>query len=209
MSDEGRDGMPVDGDTEDIERARDGGSIDGVKNSEIVALVEGAIRRIMPELINVGAEAESSSGREGDCEVQAMREELNSTRRELERVRIEKVAQGREMFLREQIRSLGVRNIELAFRAVREEIEMDGDGEWIAMVKGAKVPAVQFLKSFINQNPELIPARMISGAGAPSRSDEFRDECDLDQIRPGMDPASMRRAREAVVRIIAQSKRTL
>lgn len=176
---------------------------------DVRTLIEEEIRRLIPSLLAEPAEGrEPVSDRESD-QVRSIREELHSTRLELQRVRAEKLSQDREMFLKEQLRSLGVRNVELAMRAVRNDFEMREDGEWVAAVNGERVVAHQYLRSFLSQNPELVPARAISGTGIPARQSELEEMCDLDQIRPGMDPGAMRRAREAVVRIIAQSKRTL
>lgn len=172
-------------------------------------VLEELVREILPSVASQLMKREPGVGQLDDTGVSKIVEELESTRRELEQLRREKLSQDREVFLRDQIRALGVRNVDLAYRAVREDVSKDQDGVWTAEVDGTKVPATQFLKQFIARNPDLIPARMISGSGAPSRAEETDHECDLDQIRPGMDPASMRRAREAVVRIIAQTKRSL
>ena len=173
------------------------------------SVLEELVREMLPSLASKIMRPGPEVPQLDEAGVERIVAELESTRRELEQLRSEKLSQDREIFLREQIRSLGVRNVDLAYRAVREDVHKDQDGSWIAEVGGATVPATQFLKQFIARNPDLIPARMILGSGAPSRTEEADHECDLDQIRPGMDPASMRRAREAVVRIIAQTKRSL
>lgn len=181
----------------------------GDPGHDIRTMIEAEVRRLVPSLLGEPVKAlEPLHGIEND-EMRAIREELQATRLELQRIRAEKVSQDREVFLKEQLRSLGVRNIELALRAVRDDFEMSEEGKWVAALNGEKVVAHQYLRSFLSQNPELMPARAISGTGIPSRHGDLQEECDLDQIRPGMDPGAMRRAREAVVRIIAQSKRAL
>lgn len=182
----------------------------GGEDSELSSLVERVVRRVLPDLMAPGhGDGRQEAATTDSEDLREIKTQLASARQEIALIRAEKAARDRELYLKDQIRALGVRNIELAYKAVREEIEQSEDGEWIARVGSERVPATQFLRSFVSQNPELVPARLISGSGTPARSEEFRDDCDLDQIRPGMDPVSLRRAREAVVRIIAQSKRTL
>lgn len=187
------------------------GVAEGLNDSshDVRTMIEEEIRRLIPSfLAEPAGRREPPADSESD-QIRSIREELQSTRLELQRIRAEKISQDREIFLKEQLRSLGVRNVELAVRAVRNDFEMREDGEWVAAVNGERVVAHQYLRSFLSQNPELVPARAISGTGIPARHSELDEGCDLDQIRPGMDPGAMRRAREAVVRIIAQSKRTL
>ena len=166
-------------------------------------------RRILPALLNAVLAANTPST-VGECDdIGTLRAELEASRCELERIRNEKTKQERDILIKEHVRSLGVHNVELALRATRDDIVAKGNGEWVAYLKGEEVPALQFLKQFVGENPELIPARGVRGVGLPARTEEWDEECDLDQIRPGMDSESLRRAREAVVRIIAQGKRTL
>lgn len=171
---------------------------------------ESELRRALPPMLEaLFAEGRVAGKPEVDEEVRALREELASSRLEIERLRNEKAKQDRDAYVREQMRSMGVANIELALRAVRDDIVQQGDGGWTAAVGGEAMPAEQYLRSFVGENPELMPARRTPGVGVPARTVQLSEECDLDEIRPGMDAAAMRRAREAVVRIIAQRKRTL
>lgn len=207
--DEQWDGEAAGSATDSGEEIVRGFEVIGDSGRDVRSIVEEEIRRIIPVLIgDSGRTREAAEGQESD-DVRALREELTSTRLELQRIRAEKLLRDRDVYLKDQMRALGVRNIELAVRAVRNEVEMSDDGEWVAAINGERVEANQYLRSFVSQNPELVPARVISGTGIPSRHGELQEECDLDQIRPGMDPSSMRRAREAVVRIIAQSRRAL
>jgi hypothetical protein len=180
-----------------------------VDNHGLRSCIEQMIREMLPSSTINPIDADHATLKTNESSVAAIQEELDAARKALEKLKDEKILQEREMFLKDELRALGVRNVDLAFRAVRDDIGQSDSKEWVATIEGQSVPAVQFLKQFVSRNPELMPARMISGGGTPSRMEEYRGECDLDQIRPGMDPATMRRAREAVVKIIAQSKRAL
>lgn len=181
----------------------------GTETDGIASRILSEVQRMLPNLLHGLAAPKGAPSPSESEELRSIREEVAAARLEVQQLRAHKLAQDRELFLKEQIRSLGVRNVDLAFRAVRDDVEQAENGAWMAVQNGERVPALQYLQEFVAQNPELIPARIAGGSGVPSRPGEYREECDLDQIRPGMDPASLRRAKEAVVRIIAQSKRSL
>lgn len=107
---------------------------------------------------------------------------------------------GREQRIRQELQRLGVGKVELAFRAVKEAVERAGD----------TVELGQYLKEFVNENPELLPARIAGGAGSSGVSKLSGPRpVDLDTIRPGMDREELERARQEIARVASQSLRGL
>ena len=70
----------------------------------------------------------------------------------------------------------------------------------------------EYLTSFVNENPEFLPARIAGGSGisatfkAPASGNEA---VTLERIRPGMSAEEMQRVREEIVRVASQTLRGL
>ncbi len=68
----------------------------------------------------------------------------------------------------------------------------------------------EYLAQFVNENPELLPARMAGGSGRAAGQQERRGgeaRVDLDKIRPGMSPEEMDRVRQEIARVASQTLR--
>ena len=116
----------------------------------------------------------------------------------------------RSATIRAELQKLGVAKVDLAFRAVKEEITRSEDGRLIARGGNGEVGLKDYLTQFVAENPELLPARMAggSGAGAPSKTASGGGSgVSLDQIRPGMSPEELQRVREEISRVAAQTLR--
>lgn len=108
--------------------------------------------------------------------------------------------------VRSELQRLGVAKVDLALRAVREDVRRREDGRLVGRAEQGDLPLREYLEQFVGENPELLPARIAGGSGmepveraAPQRGIE------LDKIRPGMDPEELERVRKEVSRIAAQS----
>jgi hypothetical protein len=113
--------------------------------------------------------------------------------------------------VRTELQRLGVAKLDLAFRAVRDEIRRKEDGRLVAKADQGELPLREYLEQFVNENPELLPARIAGGSGmAPvQRTAPAERGLDLDKIRPGMDPEELDRVRKEIARIATQSLRGL
>jgi hypothetical protein len=102
-----------------------------------------------------------------------------------------------------------VAKVDLAFRAVRDDITRGEDGRLHA--KGADPkPLQEYLNKFLEENPELLPARIAGGSGAqtPSRnSSQPAAHVDLDKIKPGMSKEELDRVRQEISRLASQALR--
>jgi hypothetical protein len=112
--------------------------------------------------------------------------------------------------VRAELQRLGVAKIDLAFKAVQDEIVRSEDGRLVARGDNGEVPVRDYLTAFVSDNPEFLPARIAGGGGMTTNlkaPHERREAVDLDKIRPGMSQEEMQRVREEIVRVASQTLR--
>ena len=111
--------------------------------------------------------------------------------------------------VRTELQRLGVAKVDLAFRAVRDEVRRKDDGRLVAKVEHGELPLREYLEQFVSENPELLPARIAGGSGMEPGQKAVIGErgIELDKIRPGMDPEELERVRKEISRIAVQSLR--
>ncbi len=116
----------------------------------------------------------------------------------------------RSAAVRSELQRLGVAKIDLAFKAVQDGIVRTKDGRLVANGESGEVSLKDYLTSFVNENPEFLPARIAGGTGmntnfkAPGAG---RESVELERIRPGMSAEEMQRVREEIVRVASQTLR--
>lgn len=112
----------------------------------------------------------------------------------------------RSASIRAELQRLGVTKIDLAYKAVKDEIRRGEDGRLVAQ-GGSEVR--DYLTQFVGENPELLPARLTGGSGASvgQRSSPGTGTVDIDKIRPGMSPEEMERVRQEIARVASQTLR--
>src|SRR6266542_1796306 len=62
--------------------------------------------------------------------------------------------------IRAELQRLGVAKVDLAFRAIRDDIVRAEDGRLIARGEGGEMGVKDYLTNFVNANPEFLPARI-------------------------------------------------
>ena len=109
--------------------------------------------------------------------------------------------------IKSELQQLGVSKVELAFRAVRDDVRRAEDGKLYAQAEEGSVPLRDFLGQWVAANPEFKPARIAGGTGSsPSRSGAAgASSFELDRIRPGMSAEEMERARQEINRVAAHA----
>jgi hypothetical protein len=112
----------------------------------------------------------------------------------------------RSSSIRAELQRMGVAKIDLAYRAVKDDIYRSEDGRLLAQ-GGAELR--DYLAQFVGENPELLPARVSGGSGASAgqRSGAESRGVEIDRIRPGMSAEEMDRARQEVARVAQQTLR--
>lgn len=110
--------------------------------------------------------------------------------------------------IRSELQRLGVAKVDLAFKAVRDDVVRSEDGR--LQPRGQEGKSLQeFLSSFVQENPELLPARIAGGSGAQtaSRNSAPAPSVDLDTITPGMNKEDLDRVRKEISRLATQALR--
>lgn len=112
--------------------------------------------------------------------------------------------------IRSELQRLGIAKIDLAFRAVKDEIVRAEDGRLLA--RGADGKSMQdYLSGFVQENPELLPARIAGGSGAqsPARNAAHGGSAgiEIEKIKPGMSKEDLDRVRQEISRLASQALR--
>jgi hypothetical protein len=134
---------------------------------------------------------------------ETMEKRLNELVEETRRAKARAETMERETLIRTELQRLGVAKVDLAFKAVKDEILRETDGSLHARGPEGPVPVQDFLRKFVDENPELLPARNLGGSGTANsgRGTQSSPGFDLDQIRPGMSAEDMARARKEIARL--------
>jgi hypothetical protein len=111
--------------------------------------------------------------------------------------------------IRTELQRLGVAKVDLAYRAVKDDIQRRDDGQLIARSGPGEVSLRDYLAQFVQENPELLPARMTGGSGMGSGPKVASNTggFNLDKIRPGMSPEELDKVRQEVSRVASQALR--
>lgn len=139
---------------------------------------------------------------------ESLEQRVNELVAETERARAKAEEAERSSAIRAELQRLGVAKVELAYKAVKDEISRGEDGRLVAQ-DGAEMR--EYLTRFVGENPELLPARLAGGSGASTgqRSSGGQAPVDLERIKPGMSAEEMERVRQEIARVASQTLRGL
>src|SRR5258708_38043116 len=173
---------------------------------DIRLLVQDAIREFVSQ-----ESAKSEPAYKAELEDERRRREtlerrMNELVEENRRSRLMAEEADRNSTIRSELQRLGVSKVDLAYKAVKDDIQRAEDGRLIARTGQGELGMKEFLAHFVNENPELLPARMVGGSGASGnhRMSPIGGSFDLDKIRPGMAKEELERARQEIARVAQQ-----
>ena len=137
---------------------------------------------------------------------ESLEQRVNELVAENERSRAKAEEAERSSAIRAELQKLGVAKVDLAYKAVKDEIQRGEDGRLVAP-DGAEMK--DYLTRFVGENPELLPARLAGGSGASAgqRSSGAHATVDLDKIRPGMSAEEMEKVRQEIAKVASQTLR--
>ena len=190
-----------------MEEAKDKGAT-GPRPIDIPSLV----RQVAEELTRVQQAKTEPAYKTELQEERKRREQLERRVNDLveENKRSRQVAEEaeRSAAIRAELQRLGVGKVDLAFKAVKDDIGRAEDGRLVGKTENGDLALKDYLAGFVSSNPEFLPARIAGGSGVPSTQKEVSvgsANVDLDKIRPGMDPEDLERARQEIARIASRA----
>lgn len=108
--------------------------------------------------------------------------------------------------VKEELQKLGVTKVDLAFRVMKDEIRQGAEGQYVARGRDGDVPLPDFVKKFVDDNPEFLPPRIAGGSGTSGGGhDPAGARVDLDSIRPGMSLEERRDIHRAIANLVSQT----
>ncbi len=116
----------------------------------------------------------------------------------------------RASVVRGELQRLGVTKVDLAFKAVKDDIRRAEDGQLVARGVEGETSVRDYLSHFVSENPEFLPARIAGGSGIGPASKAIQPAStsfDMDKIRPGMSADELERARQEISRVAQQALR--
>ncbi len=112
----------------------------------------------------------------------------------------------RSAAIRAELQKHGVTKLDLAYKAIKDEIYRGEDGQLTAL-GGTEWRG--YVQRFVSENPELLPARLSGGSGASGgqKTAPAGGGVDIERIRPGMSPEELDRVRQEIARVASQTLR--
>lgn len=184
---------------------------EGVAGLDVKAIVKGAIE----EFLRVEQAKNEPAYKLELLEERKRREQLerrvNELAEENRRNRMAAEEAERSAAIRAELQRLGVSKIDLAFKAVKDDIVRSEDGTLVARTESGELPVRAYLSSFVAENPELLPGRIHGGSGAGSGHPQpvKPSGVDIDKIRPGMSAEELESVRNEIARVARQAIRGL
>jgi hypothetical protein len=174
--------------------------------------IRGVIREAIEEYARKEVAKAEPAYRNELVEERKRREQLERRVNELvqENSRSRKMAEEaeRNSTIRAELQRLGVAKVDLAFKAVKDDVQRTEDGRLVGSSENGAVSLRDYLTHFVNENPEFLPARNLGGSGATSGTrgaPSASHSVDLDKIKPGMSPEELERVRQEIARIASQA----
>jgi len=111
--------------------------------------------------------------------------------------------------IRAELQRLGVTKVDLAYKAVQSDIFRGEDGRLLARTPQGDSAAGEYLRQFVAENPEFLPARIVGGSGVTNaHRPTAANGIDLEKIGPGMSKEDLERARQEILRVATQTLRS-
>jgi len=176
---------------------------------DIRSIVRGAIEDFMLSQQAKAEPAQKLELMEERKKREQLERRLNELAEENRRTRTAAEVVDRSASIRNELQRLGVAKIDLAFKAVKDDISRAEDGRLIARTDSGEVGVREYLAKFLAENPELLPGRIHggSGAGPGEKTPTSSSSIDIEKIRPGMSAEDLDRVRQEITRIANQTIR--
>ncbi len=187
--------------------------MENTTNSTDTIDVQGIVQQAVQEYLRQDTSRREPAYKAELQEERKRREQLERRVNELveENRRSRQVAEEAERgaTIRAELQKLGVSKVDLAYRAVQSDIYRSEDGKLLARTSQGDTAAGEYLRQFVAENPEFLPARIVGGSGMTNAQRlPVATGIDLEKIGPGMSKEDLDRARQEILRVAAQTLRS-
>lgn len=157
---------------------------------DIREIVQSVVQEFMPQK----AELEDERRKR-----ETLEQRVNELIAENQKAQAKAEAADRSAAVRAELQKHGIVKLDLAYKALKDEIA------WGEGASGMRAS----VERFVNENPELLPARLSGGSGANAgqRTAAAETRVDIEKIRPGMSPEELDRVRQEIARVASQTLR--
>lgn len=176
------------------------------------SVIQNIVRNVLTEVLQSHRSLDTDARLQEEIsrreELEAKLNEVIAENRENRQIREEKEL---EVTTRSTLHRLGVVKTDLAFHAIKNLIYRKENGVIVARTDAGEMQLNSFLQQFLDENPELVPARLQGGSGIHygQRNQKSEMRIDLDKIGPGMSAEELERARKEIVRVASETFRGL
>ena len=181
-----------------------------MEETEVQTIVKRAVQQFLEEQHSKSEPAHKAELAEERKRREQLERRVNELVEENKRSRQAAEQAERSSAIRAELQRLGVAKVDLAYRAVQQDITRSEDGRLVAHGDSGEVPVKDYLANFVSDNPEFLPARISGGSGITGTHKaprEAAESVDLEGIRPGMSPEEMERVRKEILRVASQNLR--
>jgi hypothetical protein len=113
----------------------------------------------------------------------------------------------RSSHIRAELQRLGVTKVDLAYKAVQDDIVRADDGRMVARGESGETPVAEYLANFVQENPEFLPARIAGGTGMSGAQKAGpqapASAVDIDRISPSMSKEELDQVRREILRVVS------
>ena len=172
--------------------------------------IRGCVHEAIQEFISHRQQESEPAHRAELNEERRRREQLEAQVRQLlEKTRESEMEVARTRMtsaVRDELQKQGVTKVDLAFRAMKDDIRQADHGGYTVRGRDGDVPLQEFVKKFVDENPEFLPPRITGGSGSSGMgSDATGARFDIDAIRPGMSQEERRQVHAAIASLATQT----
>ncbi|MCW5963459.1 MAG: hypothetical protein KIT83_05425 [Bryobacterales bacterium] len=172
--------------------------------------IRGLVQEAIQEFLRHKQQETEPAHRAELQEERRRREQLESQVRELlQKTRESELEVARARMtgaVRDELQKQGVTKLDLAFRVIKDDIRQSEHGDYVVRGRDGDVALQDYVKKFVDENPEFLPPRIKGGSGSSGMAgDATGARFDLDAIRPGMSEEERRQVHAAIANLASQT----
>jgi hypothetical protein len=180
---------------------------DNQSEVDVQALVQRAISEYVRQDSSRREPALKAELQEERRKREALEKRLNQMAEENRKSREVAELAERSSKIKSELQALGVTKVDLAYKAVEDDIQRAEDGRLVVRGETGEVGVREYLSNFVNDNPEFLPARIQGGSGivTNTRTSNSQAPVSINSISPSMSKEDKERVRQEILRVTSQN----